>query len=76
MNEKIKQLAEQAGFVFWQDEMWADSQVIDWSCNYDKELEALVNLVVDKCVSICKEGSSTQMTSKGAAERIKHYFEV
>ena len=76
MNGNIKQLAEEAGFVFWQDEMWADSQVIDWSCNYDKEIETLCKLIIVKCVSICEEGSPTQTTSKGAAQRIKHYFEV
>ncbi len=76
MDEKVKQLAEEAGFVFWQDEMWADSQVIDWSSNYDKEIETFARLIVDKCISICEEGTPTQMTSRGAALRIKHYFGV
>lgn len=76
MNGRVRQMLEDAGFVFWQDEQWSDSQVIDWSCNYDKEIEMFVKMVVDKCVSICEEGLPTQTTSKGAAQRIKHYFEI
>ena len=76
MNEKVKQLAEEAGFLFWDDEAWKPKDaIIDWSSNYDAELEALVNLIVDKCVSICKEGSYTQATSDlGAAALIRSYF--
>lgn len=50
MNNKIIALAKQAGFVFWEDESWGPgSEYIDWASDYDKELEKLVDLVVQDC---------------------------
>jgi hypothetical protein len=49
MNDKIKELAERAGFNVWQDEDWNPGDVIDWSCRYDDELEKIVELVVREC---------------------------
>lgn len=76
MNGNTRRLIEDAGFILWQNEEWSGGQIVDWSCNYDKEIHALVRLVADKCIALCENGSSTQMTSRGAAERIKQYFEV
>ena len=50
MNKKTIELAKQAGFVFWEDEEWGPgSEYIDWGTEYDKELEKLVELVVQEC---------------------------
>ena len=50
MNNKTIELAKRAGFVFWEDESWGPgSEYIDWSTDYDKELERLVELVVQEC---------------------------
>lgn len=50
MNKKTIELAKQAGFQFWEDEEWGPgSEYIDWSTDYDKELEKLVELVVQEC---------------------------
>jgi len=50
MNKKTIELAKQAGFVFWEDEEWGPgSEYIDWSTDYDKELEKLVELIVQEC---------------------------
>jgi hypothetical protein len=50
MNKKTIELAKQAGFVFWEDESWGPgSEYIDWGTEYDKELEKLVDLVVQEC---------------------------
>ena len=50
MNKKTMELAKQAEFVFWEDDDGnTASEFIDWSCNYDKELEKLVELVVHEC---------------------------
>lgn len=51
MNEKIKGLAEQAGFMLWQNESWNPGDIIDWSARYDKELEAFADLIVQECIS-------------------------
>jgi hypothetical protein len=46
MNPKLVELAQQAGFVLWQDEAWKPhNQVIDWSSDYDRELELFAQLV-------------------------------
>lgn len=42
MNERIKEFAEQAGFVFTND-----GQTIDWSSNYDAELDKFAELIAD-----------------------------
>lgn len=46
MNDKLKQLAEQAGFVLWGDEDWNPGETIDWSSNYDAEMVKYTELVV------------------------------
>jgi hypothetical protein len=50
VNKKTIELAKQAGFLFWEDESWGPgSEHIDWATEYDKELEKLVELVVQEC---------------------------
>ena len=50
MNERIKNLAEQAGFALWEDEEWKPhGEVIDWSSRYDDELEKFAQLIVQEC---------------------------
>lgn len=56
MNERIKELAEQAGFIrFPPDE---DSDIpIDWSCDYTQELARFAELIVKECIDIAfREG--------------------
>ena len=49
----IKELAEEAGFVYWQDEAWGPGpDFIDWSSNYDNELAKYTELVVRECAEI------------------------
>ena len=71
MNERIKQLAEQAGFMMWGDEAWNPGDVIDWAARYDDELEKFAELIVRECIDICEKGTATQTTSGGAAILIK-----
>ena len=50
MNERFKELAEQAGFVMWADESWKpEGQVVDWSSSYDNELSKFVELIIREC---------------------------
>ena len=37
MNERIKELAKQSGFVLWKNESWNPGDTIDWSCRYDDD---------------------------------------
>ena len=75
MNNEIRKLAENAGFVFWSKEE-DETMPIDWSSNYDEEFEIFANSIIQKCIDICNEGTLTQTTSAGAAQRIQQYFSV
>jgi len=68
MNNKIKQLAEQAGFMLWQDEAHNPGDVIDWAARYDDELVKYTELVVRECISRCDDLNSQQY--------IAEHFEV
>jgi hypothetical protein len=48
MNKQFQKLAEEAGFIFW-DETEAPGGHIDWSCDYDQEFEAFSKLLVNAC---------------------------
>lgn len=76
MNKDIfYSFVEQAGFNLWMDEPWGPpSGGVDWSCDYNRELEQFACLIVAKCVELCNQGNPTQMTSAGAASRIEGYF--
>jgi len=52
MNERIRFLAEKAGFVFWGSEEWkSEGDVIDWSCDYSKEFETFAELLIKECAN-------------------------
>ena len=58
MNPKIKELAEQAGFMMWGDEAWKPhGAVVDWASQYDRELEKFAELIVKECAEICLEAN-------------------
>ena len=53
MHQRIKELAEQAGFILWADEdCKPEGETIDWSTSYETELVKLVELVVRECIDI------------------------
>ena len=37
-------------------------------------LEKFAESIINECITICERGESTQMTSKGAADQIRQYF--
>ena len=55
MNERIRELAEQAGFMLWKNESWNPGDVVDWSARYDDELEKFYDLVVQDCANFVRE---------------------
>jgi acyl carrier protein phosphodiesterase len=68
MNEKIRQLAEQAGIGF---TLWDDSgrEMID---NYTPEecLEKFAELIVRECMTICKEHPSRIVSNNWVADAV------
>ena len=55
MNERIKLLAEQAGFMLWENEPWNPGDVVDWSARYDDELAKFAELIVLECANVADE---------------------
>lgn len=49
-HKNIKLLLEEAGFCFWEDEGWKpEGAVIDWAAQYDKEMNAFIELLIRDC---------------------------
>lgn len=80
MNERIKVLTEQAGFIHFASDEDCDTPVdvskrlIDWSCDYTEELEKFAELIVQECIRLCD-----QVDLAGAddcIDNIKDYFEI
>lgn len=50
MNNRLQRLAKKAGFELWDNEPWRPAgQVVDWSSDYDQELETLFKLIIKEC---------------------------
>lgn len=57
MNEQIKLLAEEAGFVLWCDEEWNPGETIDWASNYDNTIVKYTELVVNSVFESLRQTS-------------------
>ena len=56
MNERIKELAEKAGFVLWGNEEWGPGEGhVDWSCDYEDALVKYTELIVKECIAQCEQ---------------------
>lgn len=59
MKKLTEELARQAGFAFWKDESWGPGpDKIDWSGDYEKELEQFVELIVAECVDAVEQSDT------------------
>ena len=67
MNPRIKELAEEAGFCFWDDEEWKPHDaVIDWSAQYDKEFQKYTELLINECItSVYNRGKLYEIKDAG-----------
>ena len=73
MNERIKQLAEQAGFQYIKDER------IGWAGNYNASLPKFAELIVQKCANMAESFHHHQYDFTGNLELhefIKEHFGV
>ena len=74
MNQQIKQLAEQSGFVFWENEDWGPGPGnIDWSSDYKEEFDLFCKLLIQRCARIA---SAKAYGGFEAEEAIIAYFGV
>jgi len=66
MHVTVKKLAEQAGFMLWEDEQWNPGDTVDWAARYDLELEQFYNLVLQQAAEACRRtGTLEQDTATG-----------
>jgi hypothetical protein len=49
MNDTIKRLAIEAGFVFWEE-----NNSIDWSCDYSNEFDRYSKLLIQETINQLK----------------------
>ena len=61
MNDRIKELAEQAGIVFW--EMSGD---VDWRQANKENLEDFARLIIDECANIVRNDYESYNSSMQA----------
>lgn len=81
MNEKIKELAEKAGFPLWEDEPWKpEGAIVDWGSQYDGELERFAEVIVRECAKVCDdidtEYEGEDVLATWCAVAIKKHFGV
>jgi hypothetical protein len=74
LNEQIRGLAEQAGFVMWGDESYNSVDVIDWSSSYDNELKKFAELIVRECLNICEDMGDNGKDGHYCADKIAKTF--
>jgi hypothetical protein len=56
MKKLTEELAKEAGFVFWDEDEIGEG--IDWSCDYTKAIEDLVELIVAECVDAVEQSDT------------------
>jgi hypothetical protein len=56
MKKITEELAREAGFVFWSEDEIGEG--IDWSCDYTKSLEDLVELIIAECVDAVEQSDT------------------
>jgi hypothetical protein len=74
LNEQIRGLAEQAGFVLWKDESYNSGDVIDWSSSYDNELKKFAELIIQECLNICEDMGDNGKDGHYCADKIAKTF--
>jgi hypothetical protein len=77
MNDQIKQLAEEAGFLLWEDEPWKpEGAIIDWSSNYDSALDKYTELIVRECASLFYLTHTDEQYQRRIDKTIKKHFGI
>jgi hypothetical protein len=70
----IKEIAEKAGFILWENEDWNPGDVIDWSTRYDDELAKFAELIVRECVEVA--GCNGHVSGYALGDLFKERFGI
>ena len=76
MNERIRELADQAGFVRFEPDEDPHTP-IDWSCDYSMELNQFAELIVQECA--CRVDNILRERKDGGGtmgDEIREHFGV
>jgi hypothetical protein len=73
MNNKLKLLAEQAGFCLWGDEPYNPGDVIDWSARYDAELLKFYRLMIAEFYSVIDETVKDRSITTFDSSYLNHF---
>lgn len=79
MDKKIKDIAEKAGFVLFTPE--EDPRTpIDWSCDYEVELQEFAKLIIAECVKVCADRGAMHDSlysawAEDCSKRIERHFQ-
>ena len=58
INKKLQEMAVDAGFAFWEDEVWGPGPGnIDWSSEYDMELQGLYDRMLEEVLKTIDEST-------------------
>lgn len=53
IQKKTLEFARKSDFVFWNGEAWGpEVEAVDWSCDYDQELQNFLVFVVKECAEL------------------------
>lgn len=53
IQKRTLEIAKRSDFAFWNGEAWGpEVEAVDWSCNYDEELQNFLVLVVRECAQL------------------------
>ena len=70
MNERIKELAEQAGFQYIKDEG------IGWAGNYNDSLPKFAELIVRECAEVADTADATREKWQSIGKFVREHFGV
>jgi hypothetical protein len=73
-SQLIKEIAEKAGFILWENEDWNPGDVIDWSTRYDDELAKFAELIVRECAEVT--GCNGHVSGYALGDLIKEHFGI
>lgn len=77
MNEKILSLVKKSGFHLWENEPWKpEGAVVDWSCNYDDELDKLTRLIILECCKALNVPLRDMISRGQGTDLIKEHFDL
>jgi hypothetical protein len=77
MNEKFRSIANDAGFVLWNDEDWKpENGIVDWSNEYDHELNQYSELLVKKCSDVIQSFVDERIPASEYPRLLQNHFSV